>query len=511
MRTVASTTYGLVKGVVQDGVYVFRGVPYAAAPVGPLRYRAPVPPEPWDGERDAAEFGVAAPQHRPPGSLGELFSPDGPTGEDCLTLNVWTPDLGAAGLPVLVWIHGGGFLFGGGTGSPLVDKGSFARHGVVQVSINYRLGIDGYLWTDEDPASGNFGTADQIAALRWVRDNIRAFGGDPDAVTIAGNSAGGTAVGALLAVPSARNLFARAIIQSGYPDPLLSPASAQLSAREVYRRAGLTFGDLEALRALRDADPERVIGIQRDLFDEVVATRDVDRFGAEIARSGNPFQPAVGGEFLPSTPVDTIARPGHGGVDLLIGYNREEFRLVLGVGLITLDTAAVTAHFEGVLPGRGAEVLELYRSTRPDADPGQLLAALETDRIYRAPSTLLARASALRSPSTYFYRFSWQSTAFDGTIGAGHTVEQPFAFDALDVPKAESFTGPNPPQRVADDLHRTWVSFVSTGNPRHDSLPAWPRYDLAHQALMDFADTATLIHDPDPAELALWVPARSHA
>ncbi|MFE4455786.1 carboxylesterase/lipase family protein [Nocardia tengchongensis] len=509
MRTVAQTKYGLVKGTVEDGLHVFRGVPYAAAPVGPLRYRAPVEPAPWEGEREAVEFGVAAPQHRASGTAGELFSPDGPSGEDCLTLNIWTPDLGATGLPVLVWIHGGGFLFGGGTGSPLVDKGSFARHGVVQVSINYRLGIDGYLLTDDDPASGNFGTADQVAAMRWVRDNIHAFGGDPDTVTIAGNSAGATAVGALLAVPSARGLFKRAIIQSGYSDTLLSRPSAELIAREVYQRAGLVHGDLEALRALRDRDPERVIGIQADLFDEVIATRDVERFGEEIARTGNPFQPVVGGDFLPSTPLQALAQPEFPDVDLLVGYNREEFRLVLGIGMVTLDIDTVAAFFEGVTPGRGTETLALYGATRPDADPAQLLAALETDRLYRGPANRIARAHATTTAATYFYRFSWQSTAFDGNIGAGHAVEQPFAFDALDVPKAKLFTGPNPPQLVADDLHHAWVSFIRTGNPSHDALPAWPEYNTDTQALLDFADAPALIHDPEPAELDLWVPARS--
>lgn len=504
MDAVASTKYGRVRGTVEGGVSVFRGVPYAAAPTGLLRFRAPVPPEQWDGERAATTFGVIAPQHRPDGIAGDMFAPTLPAGEDCLTLNVWTPALGDAGLPVLVWIHGGGFLFGT-SGDSMIDKGSFARNGVVIVSVNYRLGIDGFLLVDGDPDGGNYGMLDQVAALRWVQENIREFGGDPARVTVAGQSAGATAVGALLAAPSAEGLFARAILQSGYPDPMLSQASAAVTAREVYTRAGLAEGDVEGLRELREKSPESVRQIEKDLFEEIVTTRDAARFGEDVAVTGNPFQPVVGRRFLPRAPVEALHAAETGKVDLLIGHTKEEYRLMYGIGMLSLDMETVSAAFEHALPKRGADALALYRSTRPQASPVELLAALETDRGYRIPATRLANAHVHGGGGkTFFYRFSWPSTAFDGAIGAGHGVELPFVFDALDAVEGLRLTGDDPPQRLADDMHRAWVAFIADGDPSHDGIPPWPVYDLETRAMLEFGAEHRVIHDPEPAELLLW-------
>jgi para-nitrobenzyl esterase len=480
----------------EDGLAIFRGVPYAAAPIGELRYRPPVPPARWSGERDATEFGVTAPQLAT--EPGGLFTPSLPAGEDCLTLNVWTPTLEPAGLPVVVWIHGGAFLFGT-SASPIISKGTFARDGAVFVSINYRLGADGFLFVDDDPHGGNYGILDQIAALLWVQGNIAAFGGDPARVTVGGSSAGATAVAALLAAPAARGLFSRAIMQSGYPDALLSPQSAQLTAREIYARAGLRYGDLNGLREMRDRTPQRVLRIQMDLFSEVLSSRDADRFGAEIAVSVNPFQPVVGGTVLPKRPVEELAaQPSP--VELLIGCNTEEFRLMYGTGMLSPDVDSLAAAYEQALPGRGAQALRLYRSSRPGASPVDLLSALETDRLYRAPTTRLADIHAGSAAATYFYRFAWQSPIF----GAGHSVEQPFVFDALDVPLAQRFTGPNPPQQLADDMHRAWLAFAKAGDPNHEDIPEWPRYTPATRAMLEFGTTCRVVRDPDADQLMLW-------
>ncbi|WP_225991864.1 carboxylesterase/lipase family protein [Actinomadura montaniterrae] len=498
---VAETVYGRVRGGVEGGVSVFRGVPYAAAPTGALRYRPPEPPEAWGGVRDATAFGPSAPQL----SGGELFDAGVPWGEDCLTLNVWTPAAGGAARPVIVWIHGGGFLFGTGA-DPIVGTGAFARDGVVFVSINYRLGGDGFLYVPDDPDGGNYGVLDQVAALRWVRDNIAAFGGDPARVTLAGQSAGATAVGALLAVPAARGLFARAIVQSGYPDPLLSSESAEITTREIYARLDLPYGDLDALRALREREPERVLRAQMALFGEVLATRDVRRFGAEIAIPGNPFQPVVGGRVLPERPVQALEAAEPAPFDLLIGYNADEFGLMYGIGMLAADDAPgpVAAAFDRAFAGGGAEALRAYRSARPDASGLDLLTALDTDRGYRLPLARIADAHAATGAATYAYRFAWRSRAFGGAIGAGHSVEKPFVFDALDLPQSRRFTGDDPPQRLADAMHRAWVAFAATGDPGHTGIPEWPRYDPAAPTTLAFGERDQVVHDPEPAERKLW-------
>ncbi|MEN3281151.1 MAG: para-nitrobenzyl esterase [Solirubrobacteraceae bacterium] len=485
------------------GIFAFRGIPYAAAPTGPLRFGAPVRPPAWQGVRDATRFGVAAPQHRPEGNAGSLFAPAVPSGEDCLSLNVWTPQLGAANLPVMVWVHGGGFLFGTGAG-PLLDKGTFARDGIVLVSMNYRLGVDGYLFVEDDPASGNYGTLDQIAALAWVQENIAAFGGDATRVTLAGQSAGSTAVSALMAAPAAHGLFSQAVVHSGYPDLLLSQEVASGTTREVYARLGIPHGDLKALRQLRERHPERILAMQQELFVEIARTRDVERFGREIAVSVNPFQPVVGGDVVPRLPVDALSEAGRPQLPLMIGHNREEAQLIFGIGMLAPHPDGLEAAFEAAAPGRGADVLRTYRASRPDAEPIELLAALETDRMYRASITDLADAHARTGAPTFFARFSWRSTALGGALGAGHGVDQPFVFDALDLPAAERLTGPGAPQALADLVHRAWVTYVTSGDPHHDGLPSWPRYSAVDRRIMDFDVPPAVVANPAPDELALW-------
>ncbi|MQY31167.1 Carboxylesterase [Nocardia sp. RB56] len=504
MDAVVATTSGPVRGTIEDGLTVFRGIAYAQPPVGPLRWAAPEPPVPWTEPRPAVSFGPAAPQPRPDGIVGDIFSPAFPSGEDCLSLNVWTPDPQATGLPVFVWIHGGAFLFGSGA-DDLIDHGSFARSGIVFVSINYRLGMDGYLYVEGDENAGNYGTLDQIAALRWVRANIAAFGGDPERVTIGGESAGGTAVAALLAAPAARGLFVRAIAQSAYPEPLLSPDSGRIVARELESRLGVPAGDLAALREVREWHPRDVTTVVRELFEDV-ANRDATHYGAEIAAQMNPLMPIVGGEVLPSRPVEAGAAGELADVDLLIGTNRDEFRIVFALGMMSVDDATIDAVFEATFPGRGAEALATYAAGRPGSSRLDLLAALETDRSYRVGSTLLADAHARHRPgSTWFYRFAWPSTAFDGQIGAAHAVELPFVFDALGTPMAEALTGPGAPQPLADDIHRAWVAFITTGDPNHDGLPTWPAYDHAKRRVMELGSGHRVVAAPDADELALWI------
>jgi para-nitrobenzyl esterase len=505
-QPVARTRYGLVRGALDGGIAAFRGIPYASAPVGSLRFAPPVAPASWKGELDATSFGPAAPQQRPEGGL---FPVPVPVGEDCLTLNVWTPAVASSRLPVLVWVHGGAFL-NGTSAAPLQDKGTFARDDVVFVSINYRLGVDGFFFAQDDPNAGNYGLLDQIAALRWVQENISSFGGDPSRVTVGGQSAGATAVAALIAAPPARGLFTRAVVQSGYPDPLLSQSTAAAVAQEMYQRLDLPEGDLEALRELRERSPERVITAQHELFLEVLRERDSERLGHEVAITANPFQPVVGGPVLPQLPAQAIRTGAAPPIDLLIGHTTEEAQLAYGLGMRMRSSEPLTNVFERALPGRGEEALAIYRQAYPDAASAKLQVALDSDQLYRIPLIRLADANAERGGRTFFYRFDWRSQALDGVLGAGHGVDQPFIFDALDLPQGRGMTGEGAPQALADAMHRSWVSFVTTGDPWHEDLPAWQAYDVKDRAALQLGGEPRLIHDPGAAQRELWLEPAAH-
>jgi para-nitrobenzyl esterase len=394
-----------------------------------------------------------------PGTFGEIGSPPNPPGADCLNLNVWTPDPSASGLPVLVWIHGGAFYAGSGIDA-VYNGANFARDGVVCVTINYRLGIQGFgHFAEHFPEladSGNAGLLDQIAALEWVRDNIAAFGGDPSNVTIAGESAGGMSVGTLLATPRAKGLFRRAIPQSGAGHNGLPASTGSMIAGLVLQELGIASGDLEAFLA---CSPEEVLAVQVKLNDELGATRDPERFG-EAALSAMAFQPTYGTDVLPARPIDAIAAGAAAGVDVLVGTTREE-ALIFIVDLRDIfNEPLVEATLDMAMTGTGRsgkDVLAVYRGNRPGAEAHELAAAVETDRMFRLPAIRLADAQAAHNTNVWMYQFAWRSTAAGGTFGACHFLEVPFAFDQIDNDQARGIAG-DPPQALADAVHATWVA-----------------------------------------------------
>jgi para-nitrobenzyl esterase len=500
MEATVKTTAGMVSGIELDqGVVAFRGIPYAAAPVGDLRFKLPQPREPWDGVRNGSRFGDVAPQARAPGIFDELFRPTHAQGPDCLNLNVWTPDPGAGGLPVFVWIHGGAFVLGAGSDS-IYDGATFARDGVVTVTINYRLGAAGFHDAGASvPGHGAFGIADQIAALEWVQENIASFGGDPSLVTIAGESAGGMSVGTLLGAPRAQGLFRRAIPQSGASQHGLPAPAAALIAQHLAERLGIALDDARAWAGVSDT---RLLEAQQSLNDEVSSTRDVARFG-EAAASTMPWQPMYGGDVLPQRPIDAVRAGSARDVDVLVGTCREEFMLFFGLApeLLGLDDSMVSAMFDLVFgsAGRsGSDALATYKRERPAASSVELFSALETDRMFRIPAIRLAEAQVQQGARTYAYLFSWNSPAFDGRIKSGHALELPFMWDNLADPMARKLLGDNPPQDLADDMHGAWVRFITDGDP------GWPAYDLATRTTRDFGGSESLVHDPMAAERALW-------
>jgi para-nitrobenzyl esterase len=428
-----------------------------------------------------------------------------PAGDDSLNLNVWTPDPAASGLPVLVWIHGGAFNAGSGI-EPVYDGRSFARHGVVCVTINYRLGAQGFLHLADHfpqfPDSGNLGILDQVAALRWVQANIAAFGGDPGRVTIAGESAGGMSVGTLMALPEARGLFHQAVPQSGAGHNGLSASTASRIAAELLGRLGVASGDTDALARVT---AEQLLEAQVALTNEVLTSGDVGLFG-DVNAATMPFQPTYGTEVLPQRPIEAIRAGSAADIAVLTGTTMEE-SLVFVVAMQAMFgddkmRAGAAALFGD--EAHGNQVIEAYRAARSDRPAHEAIAAMETDRMFRVPAVRLADAQAAHNPDVWMYRFDWRTPVFGGMLGACHALELPFVFDTLSSPLAASFCGPEAPQALADAVHGAWVAFATNGNPGHEGLPAWPRYETAERSTMLFGSSCTVVEQPNAAELALW-------
>jgi para-nitrobenzyl esterase len=500
--TIVETRSGKIEGTDEDGLQVFRGIPYAAPPVGERRFAAPEREEPWAGVRSAARFGKSAPQAKvnlplPGMDMGE-------TGEDCLTLNVWTPSADSARRPVLVWIHGGGFIIGSGSQSIYDGKHLAGRGDVVVVTINYRLGPLGYLdltriCPDLPGAVANAGMRDQAAALQWVHENIDAFGGNPGDVTIFGESAGGMSVGTLLAMPSAKGLFRRAIPQSGASHNFHTHDTATRVAEAFLENLGLS--PAEATRSLRELPAEAL-------------TQGQDQTMASLGGSLGllPFQPTLDDDSLPESPLDAI-RTGHAAdVQLMTGCTRDEWKLFafLDMKIFQVDEAGLVDRLAKTVPEVDAHgLVETYRRARADrgqsVEPPELFFAIETDRIFRIPATRLVEAQCGQQPSTYLYRFDWESPALNGVLGACHAIELPFVFGTHAGPGGEMFSGHG---AEADALGaRTmdaWLSFARNGSPGHDGLPAWPAYELESRPTLLLGPECRLELDVQAPERLFW-------
>ncbi|WP_446040853.1 carboxylesterase/lipase family protein [Streptomyces sp. SID1121] len=494
MEPLCTTRQGQVRGreSVTTGVTSFLGIPYATAP----RFGPPGAVEPWEGVRPAVAYGPTAPKapYAPPLDvlLPENVVPGAP-GESCLNLNVWTPSPGSgARLPVMVWVHGGAFANGSGSTSAY-DGTAFARDGVVCVTLNYRLGVEGFCHLDGVP--DNRGLLDQIAALEWVRDNIASFGGDPDRVTVFGESAGAMSIGVLLGMERAKGLFRRAILQSGGAHHFLPPASARL----ITARLAAKLGVAPTAEGLAGVPAARLLPAQAELRAEIVARPDRALWG-EAAVNMMPFEPVRPRRILPG--------PGCG-VDLLVGSNREEYRLFLvpsgRLELLTWARLRATARAYGLDPG---PALALYGEGRAGATPGELTPgeltpgelydALVTDWFYRIPAIRLAEVV----PGSYVYEFAWRSPRFGGRLGACHSAELGFVFDRLRDPVYAPMLGEDAPQDVADAMHGAWVAFATTGDP------GWRPYDRDTRTTMVFgaegAAVAEPVLDPGAATREIW-------
>ena len=489
MSTTAATTSGPVRGVIENGNVVFRGIPYAAAPFGPLRFRPPAPHEPWTAERECTAFGATVPKppYREP--VRDLLPEPVVPGEDCLNLNIWTPDPMATGLPVFVWIHGGSFQNGSGA-VPVYDGSAFARDGVVAVTINYRLGVDGFAHLPDAP--DNRGLLDQIAALEWVRDNIAAFGGDPDRVTIAGESAGAMSVITLTSMPAARGLFTRVIAQSGAGHYALRPDTA---ARVT--RALAEILDVEPTGAgLATVPIPDLLAAHVELGLVIAGNPDPARWG-EIVANMMIFEPVVDGDEVPGLPFAVLAAGDGAPVDLMIGSNDDEHALFLYPIVDVIEQPLV----RGLLAAYQAtpDAYETYSAQTGTDRPGDLMTAALTDWFFRLPALRLAEARNARGQDSFVYQFGWRSPALDGALGACHALEIGFAFDTLQVVESAALVGGSPPQDLADDMHAAWVAFIRDGDP------GWPAYgDARRTRRFGGHDDGAVLDDPDPERRLVW-------
>ena len=498
---IVDTVQGKVQGLEKRGVHQFRGIPYARAG----RFRPPEAVEPWPAVREATTFAASAPQN--PSKTEALFGGrDRPMSEDCLYLNVFTPAPDDRARPVMVWIHGGGFTAGSGD-IVWYDASSLARDGdVVVVTINYRLGALGFLRLDHlDPAfagSGANGIRDQIAALRWVAGNIAAFGGDPGNVTIFGESAGGMSVTTLLAAPSARGLFHRAIAQSGAAAHTHPPDRAERVTDAVLGALGLP---LTAIEGLLDAPVHDLLQAQ--------AAVDAPLNQAVRGDGGVPvgaltFQPVADGAELPEDPLAAVRSGAAADVPLVVGTTADEWNLFHVPSRIAgpLDADRMRRRVARIVPGdRVDDVIDVYRSLLPEADPDALLCAAMTDMVFTHPAAQLAEAQLATTADVHVYRFDLGSTAMGGMLGACHSIEIPFVFDNLDRGGIDLLLGgvDDAARHLAARTCRAWSAVAHGGAPAHDDLD-WPAYDIDRRPVCVLDRTPRVEDDPWAERRRLW-------
>jgi para-nitrobenzyl esterase len=483
------TGSGLVRGLRDEGLCVFRGVPYGSLEPG-RRFQLPQPPQPWTDVRDAVEYGPQAiqiPYAGPP--MPAVFWGKETMAEDCLTLNVWSPGLDGERRPVMVWLHPGGFSAGSAS-APLTDGGNLARRGdVVVVSLNHRLNIFGYLYLAELGGSayadsGNAGQFDQLLALQWVQANIAAFGGDPDNVTLFGESGGGCKIAALMTMPQAQGLFHKGIMESGPMMKGVEPRTATAAARLVMASLGISEGDVAKLETVPAEALLKAYG------DAVGA----GHFGT--------FSPVTDGRGLPHEPFIPHAPAGADGVSLLVGFNATETTFLLGSpDSFALDWEKLPMALAPFLGPQSAFVIQSYRASRPHATASETFFSITTQMMIHRNSVLIADRKAVQRAPVYMYELMWRTPIAGGCFGSPHSLEIPLVFDNVEVAR-DLVGGGDEPQRLADQMSSAWIAFARTGDPAVSAAPKWPRYEPSSRWTMMFDVESKVLADPT-GELSL--------
>ncbi|MEO8114157.1 MAG: carboxylesterase family protein, partial [Phenylobacterium sp.] len=495
---VVATRSGPVQGLVEDGIASFKGLRYAAPPIGKLRFMPPRPPEPWTTPYDATDYGAPAMQlaggatviattdfglqmHRVFTTPSELKVMN----EDCLYLNVWTPGTDARKRPVMVWIHGGGFAYGSGS-QPIYQGDGLAKFGdVVVVTLNHRLNAFGYLNLAEAmgpdyASSGTVGMQDLVAALQWVHDNIAGFGGDPGNVMIMGQSGGGAKVSTLLAMPSAKGLFHKAAIQSG---PSLTAGRKEPSAaaaKKLLDALGVKPGDRAALEAIPAP--------------EILAA--VAKLGGGPGGSGPGGGPIVDGIAIPRDPFTPDAPDVSADVPILVGWAKDEWTIfTAGEPWFGTMTEADLATRMKPLGEPGQKLLAAYRKAYPHYSPTYLWVQVISGRVMLGSEILAERKTAKGRAPAYVYTISWETPVSGGIFKSPHTMEIPFMLYNFD--RVRTFVGPGPqPKQMADQIAGAWVAFARTGKPDHPGIPHWPAFDAKTRPVMDFDLKSHVVNDP---------------
>jgi para-nitrobenzyl esterase len=472
-KAVVTLSLGQLEGIHKGGVFAFKGVPFAAPPVGERRWQPPQPVEPWQGMLQARQFGTIAPQNPMIGEPGPVGEPE-PQSEDCLYLNVWSPGLDSKRRPVMVWIHGGAFSIGSGS-SPMYEGSVLARRkDVVVVTVNYRLNLLGFLNLKEAtggkvPATGNEGLLDQIAALAWVQEHIAAFGGDPSNVTIMGESAGSMSIACLLTMQASKGLYHKAILESGVGNTAVSLDEAANVGRLFLEVTGIRGDDVDALRALT---VEQLLAAEIDLR----------------KRLANPWEPmrmtvtapVIDGEIMAETPTNAIARGAAKDIPMILGTNLDEWKLFL-MGephKEKIDRAQIVERLGRTIPSEyAAGIVERYYQARAqrgdDTSPLEVLSAITTDAMFRIPALQMVEAQQKHNPAVFNYLFAYKSPVFGGILGACHALEMGFVFATHDA----SFCGAGPEaDRLSETMQDAWTSFARTGNPSCTALGDWAVY-----------------------------------
>ncbi|MBV1930605.1 MAG: carboxylesterase/lipase family protein [Porticoccaceae bacterium] len=490
--------HGKLKGSEKDGIYVFKGIPYAFPPMGEFRWQPPQDPWPWTGILDASEFGKWAPQNK--SAMDAIMgAEEGEQSEGCLTLNVWTPGMDSAKRPVMVWIHGGGFTIGSGAQGVYEGK-TLARHGdVVIVTINYRLGIFGFANLKEAtggriPATGNEGLQDQAKALEWVQDNIDLFGGDPNNVTIFGESAGGMSTGGLLALPDAKGLFHKAIPQSGSCHTAANMETGALVGEAIMKATGL---DAEGLSS---ASVEVLLRAQRHIEGNKVEGYPLSKLGSL------PFRPVIDGSVLPDLPINSVRAGGAANIPIMAGSTADEWRLfgalspaIKGLTEETMNTRLGYLIGEAHIPGLVGAYKEGLAGRCIEPTPPEVFMAIQTDRIFRIPAIRLLEGQRPHNENVFTYIFDWKSPAARGALGATHAVELAYVFGTHTKPGAEKFYGSGPAAAtLASATMDAWSTFARDGSP------GWESYDADTRATRIMGENCRTENAPLELERAAW-------